>query len=338
MVVDQPAQLVRDRAADLADVVEPVQLVAEALQHLHVRERADVVLAPVDLLDGPLGGAVAVDDDLDLPLAFAVIIADSAQATSSRGFIACSGPCAMPIETVTVPASTKSIVSSRCGEPVGEASGARGVGGRDDHRELLAADPADGVRAADGRAQMVGELGEDPVADAVPVDVVDALEVVDVEHHDADGLVGRRRARQLAAEALVEVAVVVEAGERVGLRLQLEPGADVRVVERERGGVAEAASELELLGSEARVLALAVDVERPLEAAAGDERDDDERLRLDRRARHEADARVEVRLVREHRLAVRARPAGDALAERELGRSSPPSPTWSARAPGSAPA
>ena len=47
------------------------------------------------------------------------------------------------------------------------------------------------------------------------------------------------------------------------------------------------------------------------------ERHGDERLRLDRRAGDEADARIEVGLVREDRLAVLDRPARDALAERE---------------------
>ena len=87
---------------------------------------------------------------------------------------------------------------------------------------------------------------------AVPVHVVDALEVVDVEHQDGDRVVCPARAVQLGAEALVEVAVVVEAGERVGLRLELEDGAHLRVVERERRRVAEALGQLELLLREAR--------------------------------------------------------------------------------------
>ena len=62
-----------------------------------------------------------------------------------------------------------------------------------------------------------------------------------------DRVVRPARAVQLGAEALVEVAVVVEAGQRVRLRLELEDGADLRVVERERGGVAEALGQLELV-------------------------------------------------------------------------------------------
>ena len=186
-----------------------------------------------------------------------------------------------------------------------------------DHGELLAADPADDVGGADGRAEVVGELRQHLVADGVAEDVVDLLEVVDVDHHDRHVRVLGGGERQLAPEALVEVAVVVEAGQRVGLRLALEPGADVRVVERQRGGVAEPLGELELDLAEGRVLADPVDVQRSLERAARDQRHDDQRLGIDRRARDEGDAGIEVRLVREHRLAVLDRPAGDPDAERE---------------------
>ncbi len=115
----------------------------------------------------------------------------------------------------------------------------------------------------------------------------------------------------------MEVAVVVEAGERVGLRLALEPGADVGVVERERRGVAKPLRELELGVTEGRVLADPVDVQRSLEHASCDQRHDDQRLGIDRRARDEGNAGIEVRLVREHRLAVLDRPAGDPDTERE---------------------
>ena len=252
-----------------------------------------------------------------LPRVFAVIIAASAQATSSRGFAACSGPTAMPVEAVRPPTASASSSAKRVAEALGERERAREVAGGEDDRELLAADAADDVRRADGGAQHVRHLEQQLVADAVAVHVVDLLEVVEVEHHERDGVVLRRRAHELLAHAVVKRAVVVEAGERVGRGLVLEARADVRVVECERGRVAEAGREDELLVRELRVLADAVDVERPLELAARDERNRDQRLRLDRRARDEADPRVEVRLVGEHGLAVLDRPAGDALAERE---------------------
>ena len=144
------------------------------------------------------------------------------------------------------------------------------VSRREDHRELLATDAADDVRRAHRRAQDVGDLVQQLIADAVAVDVVHLLEVVEVEHHDRDGVVRGRRLQERLAQAVVERAVVVEAGEGVGLGLVLEPRADVRVVDRERGGVAEALREEELLVGERSVLADAVDVERALQPAACD--------------------------------------------------------------------
>jgi hypothetical protein len=83
----------------------------------------------------------------------------------------------------------------------------------------------------------------------------------------------------------------------------------------ERGRVAKALGQLELLLGEDRVVAEAVDVERPLDRAARDERDGDERLGLVRgSARHDLDARVEMRVVDELGLAVLDDPARDALA------------------------
>jgi hypothetical protein len=60
--------------------------------------------------------------------------------------------------------------------------------------------------------QRLGQLHEDLVAGRVPVDVVRTLEVVDVEHEHADGLVRAARPLQLGAQALVEVTMVVETG------------------------------------------------------------------------------------------------------------------------------
>ncbi len=202
-------------------------------------------------------------------------------------------------------------------DALGERGGAPDVPGGEDHRELLAADAADDVRRTDGRAEHIGDPLQEVVADAVAVDVVHLLEVVEVEHHDRDRLVCGGGSEELLAEAVMERAVVVEARQRVGLRLVLETRADVGVVDGERRRVAEALREEELLVGEGRLLADAVDVERPLELSTCDEWDGDERLRLDGRAGHETHARIEVCLVREDRLAMVDRPAGDSLTERE---------------------
>ena len=133
-------------------------------------------------------------------------------------------------------------------DPFGECVGGLEIACPDDDRELLAAGPADVVRLAYDAAELRRELRQHLVADGVPVDVVDALEVVEVEHQQRHGrrLLGGD-ADDLVAQPLVEGAVVPEAGERVGLGLELEAGARVGVVERERGGVAEPNGQAELL-------------------------------------------------------------------------------------------
>ena len=171
---------------------------------------------------------------------------------------------------VSLPTASASSFASSLADALAQRDRALHVSGRDDDGELLAADAADHVRRADGRAQDVGDLVEQLVADAVTVDVVHLLEVVEVEHHEGDGVVCGGCAQELLPKAVVERPVVVEAGQRVRLGLVLEPRANVGVVEREGGGVPEPLGEEELLVGEGRVLADAVDVERPLEAATRD--------------------------------------------------------------------
>ncbi len=313
MVIDERTELGRDLVADLTHVVEPVQLAAEALQHLQVRDRAHVARRLRRVR--PLRGVLFVDDDRVLALRLrghhrglgagtelarvhrvlrAERDADRHGDDADRGKLALVQPFH---------------------EPLRGADGVRRVAGAHDHAELLAAEPADDVLRPNGGAQRVGEMAEQLVADAVSVDVVDALEVVDVEHQHRDRRVRPARLLECVQQLLVEGAVIEEPGERVGARLMLEPLADLCVVECERGGVGEPAREVELVGAERPLLADAVDVEDALDLRARDQRDRDQRLRVDRRAGVEADARIEVRLVDECRLAVARRPAGDALVE-----------------------
>jgi hypothetical protein len=97
----------------------------------------------------------------------------------------------------------------------------------------------------------------------------------------------------------------------------LEPDADLRVVERERGRVAEALRQLEIVVVESRVLAEPVDVEGALDRVACDERDRDHRLGLvGGRPGHRRGARIQVRLVDSHGLAMLDSPPGQSDAER----------------------
>ena len=188
VVIDQRAQLVGDRHADLADIVQAVQLAREALQHLQVRDRADVAhLHAVRFR--PLVRAVAEMDEMILAarlrghhrrfragdqLAWVAGVRGSFRETHRK----------------RQPAGrTELLRRDALFDPLGQTGRAHGVGDRHDHGELLTAEAAHDVRATAGRAQRVGELGEDLVTDRVPVHIVRALEVVDVEHQHSDGLV-----------------------------------------------------------------------------------------------------------------------------------------------------
>ena len=93
-----------------------------------------------------------------------------------------------------------------------------GVGERrlgQDDRELVAADAAGDVGRAHDVADALGRLGQHGVAGEVADAVVDRLEVVEVEDEQREPPVVALRAGDLARERLVEVAAVVQAGERV---------------------------------------------------------------------------------------------------------------------------
>src|SRR5438874_11776453 len=102
------------------------------------------------------------------------------------------------------------------------------------------------------------------------VSVVDLLEVVDVEPQLCHRVAVPARSGQVRAHVLMEVAVVVEAGQRVRLSLQLEAGACLRVVESESRWVTEPLRELELFAVEVRVVAEPVDAEDALDGVACD--------------------------------------------------------------------
>ena len=316
VVIDEEPELVGDRQPDLRDVVEARELSGEALQHLQVRDRAAIVAA-----DALLGGALALahvegDDE-----ALAARLRGHHGDLRARDELARIGRVLGPDRDTGGDRQLSDGLGLErrelLADPFRERRRAVDVSRGKDHRELFTAHSADDVAHTNGRSEDVGDLLEEVVADPVSVDVVDLLEVVEIEHHHGDRLACSRRAQELLSETVVEGTVVVEAGQSVRLGLMLEPGTDVRVVDCQCGGVAEALREEELLVRERGVLADAIDVQRALELPAGDKRDCDQRLGLDRRAGNEAHTRVEVRLVREDGLAMVDRPAGDSLSERE---------------------
>ncbi|HET8537186.1 MAG TPA: hypothetical protein VFL73_08410 [Solirubrobacteraceae bacterium] len=97
------------------------------------------------------------------------------------------------------------------------------VRGRQDHRELLAADPRRSVGLAHRGADERAELLQHRVALAVAEAVVDGLEVVEVADEEAERLVAAIGARELGGHQAFEAAAVPEAGERVGAGGLSEP-------------------------------------------------------------------------------------------------------------------
>ena len=81
------------------------------------------------------------------------------------------------------------------------------------HRELVAAPPGDGVLGWHDGPQPPGRLGEHQVARAVPDQVVDRGEAVEVEEDDAGQPLGRRLER--LPRPLLHVGAVRQAGQPV---------------------------------------------------------------------------------------------------------------------------
>src|ERR1700690_1505388 len=86
---------------------------------------------------------------------------------------------------------------------------------REQYRELVAADAGDRSALADAAAQYVGDRDDDLVAQQVSVGIVDRLEIVDVQHHQA---AASQTVTFQAHELLVESAAVQQRRERIALR------------------------------------------------------------------------------------------------------------------------
>ena len=99
----------------------------------------------------------------------------------------------------------------------------------------------------------MGDPAEDLVAGRVPVGVVDLLEAVEVEEDEAEVAAVAAAALELAAEHLVEVAVVVEPGERVLNREPLLGLVERRVGQRDRRLGRVGREQLDVAGEEALV-------------------------------------------------------------------------------------
>ena len=130
-----------------------------------------------------------------------------------------------------------------------------------DHRELVAADPAGDVRGAHRALDAFGRNREDLVPGQMADPVVDLLEVVQVDHDQGERPVVAARAGDLALERLVEEPPVVHAGERVEVGQLSRLAKAAGILDRRRGPFGELFEPVQLIGAEAVAPLVAVDGE-----------------------------------------------------------------------------
>ena len=101
-------------------------------------------------------------------------------------------------------------------QPLGDRQGlAFAADGIEQHRELVAREPGDGVLGAHGRGQPSGGLHQHLIADQVPKAVVDAFEGVDIEEQHRRGRSHAAPANQTLVEPIAEQRAVGESGQRI---------------------------------------------------------------------------------------------------------------------------
>src|SRR5688572_25192469 len=100
-------------------------------------------------------------------------------------------------------------------DALGELHRLRDLGAREQDREFIAAEARTGVARADLALRAPRDFFESLVAGQMTKAVVDLLEMIDVDHQAGQRLSRSFRARELLAQAVVEIAAVVPAGQEV---------------------------------------------------------------------------------------------------------------------------
>jgi hypothetical protein len=113
-------------------------------------------------------------------------------------------------------------------QPLGDGLGVGGRCRRQQQRELLAADPRNGVDRPRPAVEQARDAAEGLVAGGVSAAIIDLLEVVEVADHDRQRRGRTLRAGELELEHLAEGAPVEQAGQGITLRLLLEPADERR--------------------------------------------------------------------------------------------------------------
>ena len=119
------------------------------------------------------------------------------------------------------PAGEERSFSHRLADAAGGGEAAGDVGlGQQDH-ELLTALAERQVDLADDTDHPPGELDQHVVADAVPVPVIDGLEMVEVKHEHAEGATEPRGPLRLTTHRLAQMPQVAQPSQRIGDRQPL---------------------------------------------------------------------------------------------------------------------
>ncbi len=106
-------------------------------------------------------------------------------------------------------------------DALGRLGGAGQIGLRQDGDELLATPSADRVDPAQRAGHHLAELSQRTIAGVVPIPVVDRLEEIDVDEHEAEAAVVAPRASELGVEDCVQRPVVGQPGDVIGQGLAL---------------------------------------------------------------------------------------------------------------------
>ena len=88
-----------------------------------------------------------------------------------------------------------------------------GISARAQHHELLPAQPAEHIGTPQALADALAQATQHPVTDRMAETVVDAFEVINVEHDHRQRLATSLGTLQLALQPFLEVTAVMDAGQ-----------------------------------------------------------------------------------------------------------------------------
>ena len=114
-------------------------------------------------------------------------------------------------------------LAHQLGHLLGHEIGLLGLHMREQHAELVAAQPGHAVDLARAPPKRGRDRPQQRVAGGVAVLVVDALEAVDVDHQQRGVLAEAPAALELRVDVALEAAPVVHEGQRVALRVAAQP-------------------------------------------------------------------------------------------------------------------